>query len=215
MTDPKRGQFEVAAAAAAERLDRARAQGAQLSLLAAPATPADPGELVPRGPGRPHGSRNKRTSKLRQMLAARGFRMPEDVLAEVAGLSSRETAIELAMARAEQVLLWAYGPLATPSGAQRMDVFRAVYRELGDAAAALLPYGLEKMTPDQAASAAPTFIVMPGQAAQAAVPGDRAKVIDGTMAPPPMPHEIERNQAVSDAEPAVSDAVSRTEGLTR
>ena len=37
------------------------------------------------------------------MLAARGMRMPEDVVAETAGLNARVSGVELAMQRAEQV----------------------------------------------------------------------------------------------------------------
>lgn len=211
--DENRGLFEVKAREAAARLDRAAEVGRQLSLIPAPASPVDPAELAPRGPGRPAGAKNKRTSKLRQMLAARGFRMPEDVLAELGGLSSRETSVELAMHRAEQVLAWAFGGETAAPGA-RLAIFLAIFKEQAHAAAAMLPYGLEKMTPDQGATTAPVVLVMPGQAPQA---GDGARVIEASasdMAPPPMPGQIERNQQVSADRPEPSDAASRTDGAS-
>lgn len=199
---------------AAERLDAARVVGRQLDLIPAEASPADVAELEPRGRGRPAGSRNRRSSKLRQMLAARGFRMPEDVVAETAGLGARGlSGVELAMARAEQVVAWLEG--RAPGGAamkraEVLGVFVTCWKEQNAAAAALLPYGLEKLTPDQA-PAAVTNIVMPG----AAVPGDRAKVIDGSLAsdlaPPPMPGEVERNQGLAPGAARQSDGSSRTE----
>lgn len=203
---------EKLAREAAARLDDAREHGQQLSLLVAEPSPADPAEL-PRGPGRPKGATGKRSSKLRQMLAARGFRMPEDVVAEVAGLGQRDmSTVELAMARAEQVAAW----LEERTGGlplkreQLLGLFVAVWKEQNGAAAALLPYGLEKVTPDQV-QAPPTFIVMPGQAPVARVPGDRAVVIDGDLAPPPLPSEIERNQRLADDVDARPTIGSRTE----
>lgn len=211
-SDLKLAVYEAKAREAAERLDRAAGAGRQLSLIATEPSPADVGELERRGPGRPVGARNKRTSKLRAMLAARGFRMPEDMLAEIAGLNSRETGVELALRRAEQVLGWAFGT-AEPSGGQRLAAFLAVWKEQTSAASAMLPYGLEKMTPDAAPTAAVT-LVMPGSAR----PGDDARVIEGAaspdLAPPPLPGKSERNQAVSDADPAESDGASRTKGAS-
>ena len=208
-SDLKLAVYEAKAREAADRLERAASIGRQLSLIATEASPADVAELERRGPGRPVGARNKRTSKLRAMLAARGFRMPEDVLAEIAGLSSRETSIELALARAEQVLGWAFGT-AEPSGGQRPAGFLAGFKEQTSAASAMLPYGLEKMTPDAAPAAAVTLVLPNGGA-----PGDDARVIEGAamsdLAPPPMPGEIKRNQSVSERDPDQSDDGSRTE----
>lgn len=211
----ERSQLALKAAEAAERLDRARQVGVQLSLIPAPASPVDPADIPEEeraARGRPKGSRNKRTSKLREMLAARGFRMPEDVLAELAGLSSRGTGVELAMERAEQVLLWAFGPNASPTGEQRLTLFRTILGEQARAATALLPFGLERLTPDVAVSA-PVTLVLPGQ--RGGAPGDQARVIEGSasavLAPPPMPGEIVRNQQVSEPAPIAPDATSRTE----
>lgn len=209
--------------AAAERLEAAEAVGQQLSPLAVEASPADPAELpAPAGPGRPTGSRNRRTSQLRQMLAAKGMRMPEDVVAETAGLNARVSGAELVITRAEQVATWLRRfPVGTKEGAavgvgeqltrgQMEGLFLAIYREQGDAAAALLPYGLERLTPDAAAVVAPTMIVLP-QGGQA---GDQARVIDGSssvIAPPPRPSEMQRIQQVSNATRVASDDRSRTE----
>lgn len=205
---------EMRAQAAADGLEAARSVGRQMSLLPAEATPADPAELEPRGPGRPAGSRNRRTSKLRAMLAARGFRMPEDVVAEVAGLGARDrTMVELAMDRAEQVAAW----LEERTGGvplkrdQLLGIFTTIWKEQVAAAATLLPYGLEKLSPETAV-VAPVAIVLPG--VQAARPGDQARVIEAQasdMAPPPLPGEIVRNQWLTDAEPVASDGSGRTE----
>lgn len=214
------------AAAAAARLDRAAATGVQLDLLGAPASPADPAELEraaapalggagAAGRGRPVGATNKRASGLRRMLAARGYRMPEDVLAETAGLSDGRgrSLVELAMARAEQVLAWSHGPRATVKPAERLTVLLAILREQRQAADALLPYGLAKMTPDAVTTIHATQIVMPGAPAQGA-PGDSARVIEGRatfgFAPPPMPGETVGNQGLGAGDAGQSESGSRT-----
>ena len=213
---------------AEKRLAAAQATGQQLGLFAAPASPADPADLpAPAGPGRPKGSRNRRTSKLRQMLAARGYRMPEDVVGEMAGLGADVSQVELAMQRAEQVAAWlkgfplghdkagaAVGAGSTLSRSEVLGLFHTILREQGDAAAALLPYGLERLTPESGPVVAPTVIMLPG----GAQPGDQARVIEGRtadraseIAPPPMPGEVEGNQWLTDAPRAQSDGSGRTE----
>lgn len=196
---------------AARRLDAAQEVGRQLSLLPAEASPADPAELpAPAGPGRPKGSRNRRTSKLRQMLAARGYRMPEDVVAETAGLNASVSGIELAMQRVEQVAAWLEADgLKRLTLEARLGLFLAILREQGDAAAALLPYGLERLTPESGPVIAPTVIMLP----QGGQPGDQARVIEGQasdMAPPPLPSEVKGNQWLTDAPAAQSDGSGRT-----
>ncbi len=211
---------------AEKRLAAAQATGQQLRLFAAPASPADPADL-PAPRGRPKGSRNRRTSKLRQMLAARGYRMPEDVVGELAGLGADVSQVELAMQRAEQVAAWleglpigrtkegvAYGADLPLTRSEMLGLFHTILREQGDAAAALLPYGLERLTPDSGPVVAPTVIMLPG----GAQPGDQACVIEGRasdraseMAPPPMPGEVQENQWLTDARPAQSDGSGRTE----
>jgi hypothetical protein len=43
------------------------------------------------------------------MRAAQGYRMPEDVLAEIAGLNTHEDLLKAAMVKAELVMAWAHG----------------------------------------------------------------------------------------------------------
>lgn len=206
------------AARAAERLDAAAAVGEQFDLLAAPASPANPADIVradgkgAAGAGRPKGSANKRDSRLRQMLAARGYRMPEDVLAEMAGLSDRagRSGMELAMARVEQIEAWSGG--RTPPR-ERRALLVSVMREQRMAAGDLLPYGLAKMTPDTTVNIAAAQILMPGASAQGA-PGDGARVIEGraasNFAPPPLPGRTEQYQEVSADDESAPDGGSRT-----
>ncbi|PJN92864.1 hypothetical protein CNY89_25810, partial [Amaricoccus sp. HAR-UPW-R2A-40] len=81
--------------------------------------------------------------------------------------------VELAMQRAEQVAAWlmrfpvgtkdgvAYGKGEPLSRSQMEGLFLSIYREQGDAAAALLPYGLERLTPEAGPVIAPTVIMLP------------------------------------------------------
>ncbi len=208
----------------AERMERAAAVGEQLTFLADPDGAGGkvvPVEPVERKAGRPKGSKNRVESKLREMLAAKGMRMPEDVLAEIAGLSSREDVLMTAMARAERVLDWAESGAEQvkeegvkrawkPTGAQRLSVFFDIYRAQIKALEALLPYGLAKVTPDATVNQTAVQIVMPGGAGSPA-----PTVIEGgagrKMAPPPMPEEIEQNQQVSNSSTKYSDGKARTE----
>ena len=124
---PKGTQFDDLARAAAQNIDAARAAGEQLSLL-----PGDPGQPVAEGQRPPRG-KGKITSQLRDWCAAKGLRMPEDVLIEMAGMASTEDAILTALARTEQVLAWAQagatgykGAPVAPSMAQRLAAFQFV-----------------------------------------------------------------------------------------
>lgn len=218
-----RAQREAAEAAA--RLERARDAGQQLSLIAPTEPEAAPpaAQGAPRKPGRPKGARNRAKTELRQLLAARGARMPEDVLAELAGLTRRGDPLALAMERAERLLAWAQdGARPTlgadgtkdtkPTTGQRLDLVVTILREMRAAGDALLPYGLAKVTPDQGGGAPVTFINLPAPVAQGA-PGDGARVIEGeartvaasVYAPPPMPSQPQRNQEVSSDEDEGSD----------
>lgn len=212
----KATSFEELAADAAERVNEARALGQQLSLLPdeAPEGGSVPARAV-RGEG-------KAQSQLRKWVAARGFRMPEDVLAEMAGMATSDDVFTWAMARAEQVLAWGEaGDKAGRSASltMRVETFRLIYTAALRAAEAALPYGLAKVTPDVGTSITNT-IIMPGAQA-AAAPADRAEAArDITpqprrMAPPPMPHEIQQNQGLGDGQQAGSDAAIRTEGAKR
>lgn len=205
-------QFEAQAQEAAERIEAARAAGQQLTFLPDEAAPGGQGSRPPRGKG-------KATSQMREWLAARGFRMPEDALAEMAALASSDDAFVTAMARCEQVLAWAEagatsvkGQPAVQTMAQRLATFQFVYTAQLRAAEALLPYGLAKVTPDEAPQV-PVQIVVQGGATVRQGP-DQARDVTprpARMAPPPMPSEMQRNQGVADAVPSDADSEARTE----
>lgn len=216
---PKGTQFDDLAREAAQSIDAARAAGQQLDLL-----PDEPQVDEAAEPGRPARGKGRATSMMRDYLAARGWRLPEQVLGEMAGLSSREDVFLYAMQRAEQVLAWAEaggegvkGSPRAPTTAQRLDVFRTIYATAVRAAEALLPYGLAKVTPEDAPQAAVQVLVMPGaqgQAGQAVQGLDRARDVTpkpGRLAPPPLPWETVENQGLADGAPRQSDSASRTE----
>lgn len=223
--------FEQLAAEAAERIGEMRAQGQQLTFLPDEPKPSD-GDRAKRGKG-------KATSQLRDWCAARGYRLPEDVLVEMAGMASGDDAFLTALARTEQVLAWATAGArqvgyvwdkdrgcsvereldTSASMAQRLATFQFVFTAQLRAVEALLPYGLAKVTPD-AGGMVVNQIVMPGAQVPPA-PADRAdQARDVTpqprrMAPPPLPHEILQNQGLAEPVKAGSDAETRTEGPKR
>ena len=216
-------RYEELAAEAAGRVERARAAGRQLPLL-----PDEPAENAA-GPGTGRRGKAKAVNQLRDWLAHRGFRMPEDVLAEMAGLSSRDDAVTTALETMERIVLAAEtgapeyreagdGRLVRvsgPSASQRAALFIQIYTIQLRAAEALAPYGLAKMTPDVVAPAA-VQIIMPGGAAPA-VPGAGARDVTPQprrITPPPMPGEIMQNQGLADAVTANSDADFRTEEVS-
>ena len=214
--------YESDAKAAAERIGAARDAGQQLTFL--------PDEAQPGYGARGRGE-GKAASQLRKYLAAQGLKMPEDVLIAMAGMASADDVFVAAMARTEQVLLWAEAggrtivqviregaliekPLDNRhTTAQRLDAFKFVFTAMLRAAEALLPYGLAKVTPD-AGTSITNQIIMPG----AQAPANRADAArDVTpqvrrMAPPPMPHEIQQNQGLDDKGLQHSDAAIRTQG---
>ena len=210
--------FEVMAREAADRLDQARAAGEQLTFL-----PDETGSAVDlvedRAAGRPKGAKGKVSNQMREWLAAQGYSMPEDVLAQMAGLASSGDAVMAAMEKAELVLAWAFdgqqrrkkgGDLedVKPTGPQRLNTFIQLYTIQLRAADALLPYGAPKATPDVQVNNQTTVIV-PAAPSSPGQPGDGAKVVNakpgGRMAPPPLPGEIVENQEVSDGETEGSD----------
>jgi hypothetical protein len=221
---PKGSIPENLARDAAARIEAARDAGQQLTFLPDEPGAAAAGARPPRGKG-------KITSMLRDHLAARGYRMPEDVLAEMAGLSSREDVFLTALARTEQVLAWAQsggrdiveiirdGMLIqheldnTPTTGQRLATFQFVFTAMLRAADALIPYGLGKITPDVAPQA-PVTIVMPGAQVPTSGPETARDVTPrpGRMAPPPMPGQVEQNQGLIGSDAAHSDGGIRTEG---
>jgi hypothetical protein len=226
----RRTQFEDLARRMAERIEAEHQAGEQLTLLPDEGQPAEGGGA---GEGRGKG---KALSQMRAFLAHRGFRAPEDVLVQMAGMASSEDAFIVAMTRAEQVLAWMgqdavqriYTPgeghkllldprtgeplpwEATPE--QRLDVFRQVYTVQLRALEALLPYGLAKASPDVSVQQT-VQVVVPGgqQAAPRDVTPRRAGADRSDMAPPPLPGEIKRNQHVSADDAELSDGKDRTE----
>lgn len=215
-------QFEGLARDAAERIEQARAQGEQLTFLPDEPQP-DKGGRTPRGKG-------KATSQMREWLAAKGFRMPEDVLAEMAGLNSREDIFLTAMTITERMLGWAEsggrdvvqvikdGVLIEKAldnratTGQRLEAFKFAYTAALRAAEGMLPYGLAKVTPDEAPQV-PVQIVVQGGATVRQGPEQARDVTPGPrrMAPPPMPSEMQRFQGVADAVRPDADGEARTE----
>jgi hypothetical protein len=206
----------------AERIERAAELGQQLTFLPdeLPAE-ADQGEGA--AIGRPAGARNKASSQMRDWLAARGFRLPEEVLVQMAGLDAQEDAVLVAMARTERILAWAFdvgadvplpkGTARVATPAKRLEVFMQVFTIQLRAAEAMLPYGAAKASPDVNVVQR-TTIVMPGAAAPAdpaASARDVTPRSDGRMRPPPLPGEVQRNQGVAGAPDRASDGRGRTE----
>ncbi len=209
-------QFEDLARKAAERIDDSRALQQQLSLLPDEAAPADGGETRrTRGAGRA-------MSQMRDWLAARGLRLPEEVLAEMAGLQHRDDVLLATMADAERILAWAEagavgvkGNPAVQTMASRVNTFMQLYALRLRAADALMPYGAPKATPDVQQTNV-TQIVVTGGSAVTAPPAaahgpDLARDVtpaDRRIGPPLMPHQIEQNQSLSKA-PEPQPAASR------
>lgn len=205
MAKAKNG-FERLASDAAKNLDRAHAMGEQLSLLPGEPDTASIADPSARGKG-------KTGSQLRSMLAQRGLRMPEDVLAEMAGLASSQDAFLTAMARTEQLVAWAWKD-GTATPVQRLNLFMQIYTAQLRALDALLPYGLAKVTPDAAPTHVTQVIVSGGGSGQAQPGANRARDVtpqDRRIAPPPMPHEMQGNQQVSEPASRGSDKGTRTE----
>lgn len=204
-----RNQFEAMAAKGAERIERARAAGQQLDLWSPPEP--DAGALVADGPREPgQRGKGKAVSQFREWLALKGYRMPEDALAEMAGLASNEDAFMTAMKRTEQLLMFAYGHSEAP-GKVRLELFMQLYTAQMRAADALLPYGLAKVQGDAAPVAPVQVNVIGGRVSEGrAAPRDVTPKA-GRIAPPPMPHEMQQNQGLGDCDDAGSDSESRTE----
>lgn len=201
-------QFETLARDAAERIDAARDAGQQLALL--------PDELEQAPSDRPPRGKGKVNSQLREWLATKGYRMPEDVLAEMAALATSDDVFTWAMARAEQMLAWAQsgavgvkGQPAVQTMTQRIEAFRLVYMAALRAAEAAMPYGAAKVTPDVSVTQN-TTVVVPAAPSGRADPGATARDVTprpgGRMAPPPLPGEMQRNQWLDEDQSGGSDA---------
>ena len=231
MTLAKGTLFDDLARSAAENIDAARQAGQQLSLLDDPLpAPVAEGARPPRGKG-------KVQSQLRDWCAAKGYRMPEEVLIQMAGMAANEDVFLFAMRRTEQVLAWAEAGArktaqvirdgclvevqldTSATMGQRVQVFQTIYAAALKAADSLLPYGLGKVTPDApAVLPVPVFVAAPGGAVPVRA-GDQAKDVTpqpGRIGPPPMPGQTfgqgQGNQGLSSADLVQSDAASRTEG---
>ncbi|WP_284262489.1 hypothetical protein [Roseicyclus amphidinii] len=157
-------EAQALAAAAAERIQRDGELRRQLTLLPdeVPET-VEGGEA--RGPGRPKGAKGKVSSQVRDWLAHRGYRMPEEVLGQMLGMARGDSDLmQEAIIEAERVLAWAGDGArniiwdgkrhreldgawqATPEA--RIELFRGLYAMKLRAAEALLPYGAPKASPE-------------------------------------------------------------------
>lgn len=208
---PKGSQFTDLARVAAANIEAAQAAGEQMTFLPDEPQAAAAGGRAPRGQG-------KITSQLREWCAARGLRLPEQILIEMAGMASGQDAFITAMQRAEQVLAWAEaggvgykGAPVQPSMAQRVQVFQFVYTAQLRAAEALLPYGLGKVTPD-ATPQTVVQVVMPASAPARSAPDQARDVTPQArrIGPPNAPGMLQQNQQVSATAATQSDAESRT-----
>ncbi|MGR3521924.1 MAG: hypothetical protein ACU0FT_04140 [Paracoccus sp. (in: a-proteobacteria)] len=196
-------KFEELARDAADRIDADRQMRQQLSLLPDEAASGEGDARRTRGAGRA-------MSQMREWLASRGLRLPEDVLAEMAGLQHAEDVLLATMADAERVLAWAESGATSVKGnpaAQtmtgRVNVFMQLYAMRLRAADALMPYGAPKATPEVTQTNVTQIVVAGGQQVHQARPDrvDRARdVTPGSrrIGPPPMPHQIQQNQQLGD-----------------
>lgn len=219
-------QFEALARDAAGRIAASRDLAEQLTLLPDEAAPVQGGEA-----GRPKRGQGKALNQMRDWLAARGYRMPEDVLAEMAGLASREDAILTAMVQAERILAWSGEGAANrvfkvgighvelegpwkPSPDQKLATFMQIYATMLRAADALMPYGTPKASPDVTNNVQVNQIVVAGAAPVAADRPVQARDVTPQarrIAPPPLPGEIVGNQGLAPMRVAPSDGQDRTE----
>jgi len=217
----------AAEAAAAVEADRAAAE--QLTLL----PDERPGAALVEDGTRRRGA-GRALNQMRDWLALQGFRQPEQVIAEMAGLASGAgDALDAAIERTQRIFaaatahgdhrVWSptegwlrpadpYKPTPDEWRQTFMQVFTLQLR----AAEAMLPYGLPKVTPEQVTQQQVTQIVVQGAPiAPAAVPG---VVVDARparrIAPPPRPWEVEQNQRLAGAGRDGSDAEIRTARAT-
>lgn len=185
----------------------AKVKGRQLSML-----PDEQGETIEsvsegKPVGRPKGAVNKGSSQLRKYLEAKGYRMPEDVIVQLAGLDDPKPPLVKAMEQVEEVLAWAYdgakdkkgkAQMASPEERVRLLVsFLAVQQR---AAEAMLPYGTPKAGSDTP-SQPPVQVFVPGAPSQPAEPRDvtpKPQQIGGRMVPADVAWESQQNQQVSE-----------------
>ena len=204
-------KFQQLARDAALSLDRDRDLQAQLSLLPDEVAGA---ELV--DDGKPKRGQGKALNQMREFLAAKGYRLPEDVLAEMAGLASRDDAILTTMANTDRILMWAGRGKESATMGQRLAAFQQVYTVMLRAADALMPYGAPKVTPEVTNNQQVNNITVLAPSGPTRA-GDQARDVtpSGTVsgrriAPPPLPSEVEQNQPLSNSDREYSDREART-----
>lgn len=192
-------EYQKLARDAAARIDRDQALARQLTLL--------PDEVVereveagPARPGRPKGAKNRTNSQLRDWLASRGYRMPEDVLAEMLGMAGGDgDLMAAAMVETERVLAWAgdgarnivwtgseHRELDGPwqaSPRERLETFKGIYAAKVRAAEALLPYVAPKASGGDGERPA-VNIFMPSAPTGQAAPRDVTPSLDGARQAP-------------------------------
>ena len=187
---PSRSEIEAANRKAGKAL---LAEGEQLGLFGPEGKPVERRA----GPGRPAGAGNKLKGKLRDLMAARGYRDPAEQLAMIAGLDQRELhpmayAASVAASIGEPVL--------------------AVAREMRQAAAELMPYWHAKITPDVLQQGAQVNILMQGADGTVALRveggSDPFAPLDARLG---MNRETVEYQGLDDGAPEGSDNEARTE----
>lgn len=206
--------FERMAAEAAERIDQARAHGQQLSLLA----DAEPQAVAE---GRAVRGKGKAVGQMREWLASRGYDLPQEQLARMAGLAGGADPVLAAMTTAERVLAWAYadktdkdGNPVKPTAHAFMNAFEMAYGVQLRAADAMLPYIAAKVSPDGPQAPVVQVVVAGGPAApvdRAAAARDVTPVQGGRMRSASATLDMQQNQQVSGSGLGQSDSVSRTE----
>lgn len=212
-----RNMLAETAEEAAKRVAEARQAGEQLGLFAEAPREALPTAEARRGRGKARGA-----SQMRLWLIERGAkRMPEDVLAELAGLMDDRSMVERAMAEAELMLAWAFedaevpkGGVTKPTARMRLDALASAIAAQVKAAEALMPYVAAKVTPDTGPQVQVTQIVAAAAPSPAVRGGDQARDVTplpSRIGPPPMPHQMQQNQQVSDPSDTSSDGRDRTE----
>jgi hypothetical protein len=211
---------------AAARIDQDMDRGQQLGLLPELEEPQLP---AARKAGRPEGAKNKGSSQLREWMAARGMRMPEEVIAEMAGLNARgKDAFNFALSQAERLLAHV-GETAEnrvfiagkghvildspwqPSPAEFLDTFKFFYGMARQAASDLMPYGTPKASPDGPGPVVIPIVGVPMAPGYAPQPRDVTPRPGGRMVPADVALEREQNQGVSGEDPEHSDGEDRTE----
>lgn len=154
----------------------------------------DKGAAVPverrAGPGRPAGSGNKLKGKLKDYMAAQGYRDPAAQLAMLAGLDRPDLhplgyAAQIAAALGE--------PVTAVAGLMRQ------------AAAELMPYWHAKITPDVAVQAPAVNILMASDGASVAIAGVPAQGGDDFAPLDVRIAQMLENQRVSGGDAAPSD----------